>query len=84
MKLDYSFYHVPIAHRGLHNAAKGCPENSVEAIINALNNGYGIEIDIQMSSDRKAIVFHDNELDRLTNYAGLNREKTAEELDMRT
>ena len=80
MKLDYSFYHVPIAHRGLHNAPKGCPENSVEAIINALNNGYGIEIDIQMSSDRKAIVFHDYELDRLTNYTGLIRDKTSEEL----
>ena len=80
MKLDHSFYDVPIAHRGLHNAAEGFPENSTEAIINALNNGYGIEIDIQMSSDRKAIVFHDDELDRLTSHTGLIRNKTAEEL----
>jgi len=71
MKLDPKFLGAPIAHRGLHNIDEGFPENSFEAIERALIKGYGIEIDVQISLDKKAFVFHDYELKRLTNQKGL-------------
>ena len=54
----------PIAHRGLHN--NNYPENTIGAIQNALVKGYNIEIDIMMSSDKKIVAFHDDNLKRLT------------------
>ena len=80
MKLDHTFYNTPIAHRGLHNVAEGFPENSLDAIKRALSFNYGVEIDVQISADKKAVVFHDYKLDRLTNKIGLIREKTFDEL----
>jgi glycerophosphoryl diester phosphodiesterase len=52
------------AHRGLHG--DGLPENSPSAFAAALTRGWGIECDVQKSSDDQAMVFHDFELDRLT------------------
>ena len=57
--LPASFLDRPIAHRAYHDIAAGRPENSVEAIIAAIEAGYGIEIDLQLSSDGVAMVFHD-------------------------
>lgn len=57
------------AHRGLHGP--GVPENSPAAFAAAIKRGMGIECDVQRSSDGQAMVFHDWELDRLTNQAGL-------------
>lgn len=57
------------AHRGLHGP--GVPENSPAAFAAAIERGMGIECDVQRSSDGQAMVFHDWELDRLTNEAGL-------------
>lgn len=56
------------AHRGLHG--KGVPENSMKAFELAVNKGYGIELDVQLSKDRKVIVFHDYSLNRMT---GINK-----------
>ena len=56
------------AHRGLHGA--GVPENSPAAFALAMAAGTGIECDVQRSADRRAIVFHDETLDRLTCEAG--------------
>ncbi|MBD3729236.1 MAG: glycerophosphodiester phosphodiesterase [Sphingomonadales bacterium] len=56
------------AHRGLHGA--GVPENSPSAFALAIEAGTGIECDIQRSSDGRAMVFHDWELDRLTGESG--------------
>ena len=80
MKLDKKFFNIPIAHRGLHSLSEGFPENSMGSIERALSKGYGIEIDVQMSFDRQAIVFHDYELDRLTAEKGLICNKKAEQL----
>ena len=80
MKLDLKFYNTPIAHRGLHNGAKGFLETSLEAVNRAIFFNYGVEIDVQISSDKKVVVFHDDTLDRLTNEIGLIREKTFDEL----
>jgi len=68
----------PVAHRGLHG--EGRSENSVAAFAAAIEKGYGIELDIQMSSDGEAMVFHDYELSRLTASTGPTRQRTAAEL----
>jgi glycerophosphoryl diester phosphodiesterase len=71
---------VPIAHRGLHDRAKGVVENSRAAAEAAIAAGYGIEMDIQASADGQAIVFHDHEMLRLTDKPGLITDYTAEAL----
>ena len=60
----------PIAHRGLHDAARGVIENTVAAAQAAIACGFAIECDLQMSSDGEAFVFHDEMLDRLTDVVG--------------
>ncbi|GAB4284215.1 MAG: glycerophosphodiester phosphodiesterase family protein [Roseovarius sp.] len=64
------FRRVPLAHRGLHAAAAGRPENSRAAIAAAIAAGYGIEIDLQLSRDGQAVVFHDARLERMTAASG--------------
>lgn len=56
------------AHRGLHG--DGAPENTLAAFRAAMAAGLGIECDIRKSSDGRAVVFHDAELERLTGRAG--------------
>lgn len=56
----------PIAHRGLHDAAQGLIENTAGAARAAVAAGYGVEVDLQISSDGEAMVHHDAELGRLT------------------
>ena len=60
------------AHRGLHAAKEqgGVPENSLAAFAAAIAAGLGIECDIRNSRDGRAIVFHDDELGRLTGQSG--------------
>ena len=68
--LPRSFAQTPFAHRALHDATQGRPENSRAAIHAAISAGYGIEIDVQLSRDGAAMVFHDYTLERLTGNAG--------------
>jgi glycerophosphoryl diester phosphodiesterase len=56
----------PVAHRGLHDAASGVIENTASAFSAAIDNGFAIETDIQVSSDGEAMVHHDFKLGRLT------------------
>jgi glycerophosphoryl diester phosphodiesterase len=56
----------PIAHRGLHDAARGVIENTAGAVSAAIAAGYGIEVDVQVSADGEAMVHHDDALGRLT------------------
>ena len=58
----------PFAHRGLHGG--GRIENSRAAFAAAIAAGNGIELDVQASADDQAMVFHDYELQRLTDAAG--------------
>ncbi len=69
-RLDPNFLTLPLAHRGLHDKKVGAIENAPRAIMRAIEAGYGIEIDVQLSSDSRAMVFHDYDLDRLTGQAG--------------
>jgi len=80
MKLPAAFYGAPFAHRGLHDLNKGRPENSPAAFRAAVDHGYGIELDVQLSADGEAMVFHDYALDRLTETQGALRLCSADEL----
>lgn len=80
MTLPASFLTKPISHRGLHDTAAGRAENSPKAFASAIAHGYGIELDLQLSSDGQAMVFHDYDLKRLTGIAGPITQRTATEL----
>lgn len=74
--LPDAFLHRPIAHRAYHDRASGRPENSIGAVRAAAEAGYGIEVDLQLTRDGHAVVFHDEDVARLTLGAGLVRDKT--------
>jgi len=78
--LPESFARVPLAHRALHDVHAGRPENSRAAIRAAIAAGYGIEIDVQLSADGAAMVFHDYHLERLTDVQGAVQLFTADAL----
>lgn len=69
---------LKIAHRGLHNTL--VPENSLGAFKEAIKNNYMIELDIHLTKDNKIIVFHDDNLKRMTNIDKKICECTYEEL----
>jgi glycerophosphoryl diester phosphodiesterase len=73
--LPASFLARPIAHRALHDRRVGRVENGLAAIKAAIAAGYGIEIDVQLSADGQAMVFHDDLLDRLTGEKGPVRDR---------
>lgn len=60
----------PIAHRGLHDRAKGRIENTAGAFRAAIAGGFAIECDVQITRDGEAAVFHDFALERLTTGSG--------------
>ncbi len=64
----------------MHDVPNGVQENSRPSFERAIKGGYGIELDLQMSSDGEAMVFHDYALDRLTNESGPIQMRTAAEL----
>ena len=53
------------AHRGLHDNASGAPENSLAAFRRAVERGFGIELDVQLTKDLVPVVFHDFSLKRV-------------------
>ncbi len=67
----------PIAHRGLHDAARGVIENSASSVAAAMGKGYAVEVDLQCAADRVPVVFHDETLDRLTPESGPVAARTA-------
>ena len=79
-RLPDDFLTRPLAHRGLHDPEKGIAENSRGAFLAAIDAGYGIELDLQLSADGEAMVFHDYALGRLTNKNGPIQLQSAEDL----
>ncbi|MEH6660174.1 MAG: glycerophosphodiester phosphodiesterase family protein [Parasphingorhabdus sp.] len=69
----------PYAHRGLHG--NGVLENSPAAFAAAIKLGHGIECDVQAAEDGRAFVFHDYELDRLTDQTGEIGKLRSEDID---
>jgi glycerophosphoryl diester phosphodiesterase len=55
----------PIAHRGLHDGV-GVIENTASAFTAAIDGGFAIETDLQITADGEAVVHHDFALGRLT------------------
>lgn len=78
--LPPAFLAAPIAHRAYHDKAAGRVENAPASIRAAIQAGYGIEIDLQLSADGQAMVFHDYDLKRLTGETGPIRGRTAAQL----
>ena len=66
------------AHRGIFGG--DIRENSLEAFAAAIDNGYGIELDVRLSADGQAMVFHDPSLTRLYGENTLLSELDAETL----
>ena len=64
-KKKAGFYGKNIAHRGLHEKDQSIPENSLAAFARAVENGYGVELDVQLSRDGRVVVFHDDTLERV-------------------
>lgn len=79
-ELHPDFLTKPIAHRALHNIRDGRPENARASVQAAIDAGYAIEIDLQLSRDGQAMVFHDEVLDRLTLETGPLNQRSAAEL----
>src|SRR3954454_2323043 len=71
---------TPIAHRGLHAAFEGRPENSLAAFAHCCALGFPAELDVRLSRDGEVVVFHDRALQRLTGAAGRVEERDAAEL----
>lgn len=55
-----------IAHRGIFDNIN-VPENTIESFKKAIELNYPFELDVQSTNDDKIVVFHDNNLKRLTN-----------------
>ncbi|MBP5653206.1 MAG: glycerophosphodiester phosphodiesterase [Lachnospiraceae bacterium] len=79
-KTRQDFYHLNLAHRGLHTKDKKVPENSLAAFGRAADAGYGIELDLQLSKDEQIVVFHDDTLNRVCGIDGRVDAYTYEEL----
>src|ERR1700754_98526 len=67
----------PVAHRGLHDAARGIIENMPGAVKAAIAGNFAIEVDVQLTADGEAMVHHDDALGRLTEGSGALRSLTA-------
>jgi len=62
------------AHRGLHDGNVNVPENSMEAFRLAVEKGYGMELDVQLTKDGQLVVHHDGSLKRVCGVDKLIRE----------
>ncbi len=67
-----------IAHKGLFDHQT--PENSLSAFQKAVDNNYIIECDVRLISDGTVVVFHDEQLSRMTNRDGYVKNLTKESL----
>jgi len=56
---------VLYAHRGYHDNRSEAPENSMAAFKKAVERGYGIELDVQLTRDEVPVVIHDFTMHRV-------------------
>ena len=66
------------AHRGLHDSR--LPENSLAAFRAAVENGYGMELDVHLTRDGNLAVIHDSLLNRTTGQPGRVEDLTTQDL----
>lgn len=72
------------AHRGLYDNRTEAPENSMAAFQKAVDNNYGIELDIQLTKDNVIVVCHDADIKRVCGVDKMIRALTFEELQQYT
>jgi glycerophosphoryl diester phosphodiesterase len=70
----------PVAHRGLHDRARGIVENMPSAFKAAIAGNFAIELDVQLTADGEAMVHHDDVLGRLNEGSERLAELTAAQL----
>lgn len=66
-------------HRGLFNNLD-VAENSLTAFKNGCSKGYGTELDVHLTKDKRLVVIHDSKIDRVTGVEGIVEEMTYGEL----
>jgi len=71
---------TPIAHRALHDGNHTVAENSLTAFQRAIDSGFAIECDLQVSATGEPVVFHDPDLQRMTGVVGTVRSHTPQDL----
>ncbi len=69
------------AHRGYHDKSCGAPENSLKAFKRAVENGFGIELDVHITKDKRLVVIHDDNLLRTTGRNMLVENATTADID---
>ncbi|WP_342756359.1 glycerophosphodiester phosphodiesterase family protein [Kineothrix sedimenti] len=74
------FMGVLYAHRGLHDNEGDAPENSLKALKKAIDRGFGVELDVQLTKDKIPVVFHDFTLKRVCGEEGKVSDYTYDEL----
>ena len=77
---DKPFKNRYFAHRGLYSRDGSVPENSIASFSAAVQAGYGIELDIQLTKDDEIVVFHDEDLKRICGKDGLVIDYTLSEI----
>jgi glycerophosphoryl diester phosphodiesterase len=70
----------PVAHRGYHDTNKTVWENTLSAFQRAIDRNFSIECDVHLTQDGQVVVFHDDDLKRLTGTDGFIWQRTAAEL----
>ncbi|MBO0344749.1 glycerophosphodiester phosphodiesterase [Roseibium sp. CAU 1637] len=80
MSMLQEIFAHPIAHRGLHDKSRELIENTPSAVSAAIEQGFGVEVDLQETADGQALVHHDYVLDRLVDGTGQVNRWTASEL----
>ena len=68
------------AHRGLHDARIGIPENSLAAFRRAREHGLGSELDVHLTADKALVIIHDSETMRVCGEEGVVEELTLAQL----
>ncbi|MFC2163918.1 glycerophosphodiester phosphodiesterase family protein [Acidobacteriota bacterium] len=70
----------PIAHRGFYDNASNYPENSLASFERAIKSGYPIELDVRLLKDSDVVVFHDEDLERMTKHQDLIKDCDSDQI----
>lgn len=79
MKDNINYTNILIAHRGIYDNIT-IPENSIKAFKLSLKKSIPIELDLQLTKDNKIVVFHDENLNRMTGTKGKIKNYNYEDL----
>lgn len=69
------------AHRGFHEKDRSIPENTLKSFQEAIDRGFGIELDVRFSKDGIVYVFHDDDLKRMFSQKKLFRSLDSKDIE---